>query len=138
VIIVDDTDPGFSVVGAWPVYSGPPYPAYNGGFHYNAAGVGNDVATFRPSLPVAGNYEVFIWFGTSPIGATNAPWTVNYDGGTQTTLVNLQGPAGEGGYWISLGVYPFAAGTSGTIVTTDNANDYVVADAVRLLQVGGP
>jgi hypothetical protein len=137
-IIVDDTDPEFSTIGAWLIYSGPPYPSFEGGFHYNDPGVGNESATFRPNLPVAGDYEVFIWFGTSPYGATNAPYTVHYDGGSQTTLVNLLGPAGEGGYWYSLGVYPFADGTSGSIVITDNANGYVIADAVRLLLVGGP
>ncbi|MFZ5917067.1 MAG: hypothetical protein ACOYZ7_09055 [Chloroflexota bacterium] len=137
-IIVDNADPGFAITGFWLTYSGPPYPAYNGSFRYHAAGSGSNTATFRPAVPAAGDYEVFIWFGTSPYGATNAPWTVNYDGGAHTVTVNLLGPAGEGGYWLSLGVYPLAAGTAGTVVTTDNANGYVIADAIRLLQVGGP
>ena len=134
---MDNADPDFSITGFWLTYSGSTYPAYNGGFRYHAAGVGNNSATFRPSVPVADYYQVSIWFGTSPYGATDAPWTINYDGGSHTVTVNLLGPAG-GGYWLSLGSYPFAAGTAGTVVTTDDANGYVVADAIRLLQVGGP
>jgi len=137
-IIIDNTDPGFSVAGFWLTYSGAPYPHYGVDFRYSPAGAGDDTATFRPNITVAGDYEVFIWFGTSPYGATDAPWTINYDGGSHTVTVNLLGPAGGGGYWLSLGSYPFAAGTAGTVVTTDDANGYVVADAIRLLQVGGP
>ena len=137
-IVIDNTDPGFSVAGFWLTYSGAPYPHYGVDFRYSPAGVGNDTATFRPNITVAGDYEVFIWFGTSPEGATNAPYTVQHAGGATVVPVNMNGPAGEGGYWTSLGIYTFETGTSGLVQLFDDANGYVVADAIRLLQVGGP
>jgi len=48
----------------------------------------------------------------------------------------MQGPAGGGGSWYSLGTYDLAAGTAGSVVLSDDANGYVVADAVRFQEVG--
>ena len=136
-MIVDNADPGFSVVGSWLTYSGSTYPTYGTSFRYDEAGSGSERAIFTPGLPYAGSYEVFIWWGTSPYGATNAPYTVNHLGGATTVRVNLLGPAGQGGEWMSLGVYEFAAGTGGSLVVSDDANAYayVIADAVRFTQV---
>jgi hypothetical protein len=47
----------------------------------------------------------------------------------------------RGGQWNILGTYPFAAGTSGYVVMTDDATDalipggntYIVADGIRLV-----
>lgn len=135
-MIVDNTDPGFSVVGSWFTYSGPIYPYYGTGFRYDEGGTGSERATFVPDLPRAGRYEVLIWWGTSPDGATNAPHTVHHLSGTTAVQVNMRGPAGEGGVWYSLGTYDFAAGTAGSVVISDDADGYVVADAVRFLEVG--
>jgi hypothetical protein len=137
-ITVDNTDSGFSVVGSWLTYSGPLYPHYGTDFRYDEAGTGSEWATFVPNLPRAGRYEVFTWWGTSPDGATDAPYTVHHLGGATTVRVNLRGPAGEGGVWYSLGAYDFAAGTVGSVVIDDDADGYVVADAVRFLEAGPP
>jgi hypothetical protein len=106
------------------------YPAYNDSFRFAAAGTGTATATFAPAIPVAGNYEVFVWQWTFPTGASNTPHTIAYPGGSTTILVNQQGAIG-GGAWLSLGTYPFAAGTGGTVTITNNANGQVVADAIR-------
>ena len=75
-----------------------------------------------------------MWWGTAPTGATNQPITVNYDGGSTTIRVNFLGGL-SGGEWRSLGVFNFTAGTSGSLVTSDDADAYVGADAVRWVQV---
>lgn len=134
-MIVDNTDSGFSVVGSWLIYSGPLYPYYGTSFRYDEAGSGSERATFTPDLPQAGDYEVFIWWGTSPDGATDGPYTVNHLGGATTVRVDMQGPVGGGGEWLSLGVYEFSAGTDGSVMLSDDANGYVVADAVRFTEV---
>jgi len=132
--VVDNLDSGFSTVGSWILYSGGGYPCYGPNFVYSFPGTGADQAVFRPTLPVAGDYEVLIWWGTTPSGATNQPFVVNYNGGSTTTRVSFRGATG-GGEWRSLGVFPFAAGTSGSVVTRDDADSYVGADAVRWVQV---
>jgi hypothetical protein len=43
---------------------------------------------------------------------------------------------GSGGEWLSLGVYEFAAGTDGSVTVSDDANGFVVADAVRFTEMG--
>jgi hypothetical protein len=37
----------------------------------------------------------------------------------------------NGGQWNLLGTYPFAAGTSGSVVLSDEADEYVIADAIK-------
>ena len=135
-VIVDNTDPGFSVIGSWLTYSGPAYPYYGADFRYKGAGSGGELATFVPNLPRAGRYEVFTWWGTSPLGATDAPYTINHLDGATTVPVNVQGTAGDGGSWYSLGIFDLAAGAASSVVLSDDANGYVIADAVRFQEVG--
>ncbi len=132
---MDNVDSDFSSAGSWLSNSDPTYPFYGSNFLYNFPGTGADWATFRPNLPVAGNYEVFLWYGTAPGTATNQPFTVNYNGGSMTTLINVNGNFG-GGEWLSLGIFNFAAGTSGNVTTNDDADGVVGADAVRFVEVG--
>lgn len=85
---------------------------------------------WRPDIEIAGDYNVYYWLpdGTSN-RATDAPFTVYYNGGSQTFYVNQQLP---GGSWIKLGTFDFAIGTSGYVELTNNANNsYVIADAVK-------
>jgi hypothetical protein len=132
-IIIDNLDTGFTVSGLWNTNTSTRYPSYNGGFRSANAGTGSRTAAFTPNITEPGDYEVFIWFFTTTGSATNAPHTINYNGGSTTVLVNRQGPTG-GGYWFSLGVFNFAPGTSGSVVLTNNANGVVVADAVRFVK----
>jgi uncharacterized repeat protein (TIGR01451 family) len=132
-IIVDNLDPEFTTSGWWNTYSGTRYPSYNDSFRYTREGSGERQATFTPNIVNAGDYEVFIWYFTTPGSATNTPYTINFNGGSTTIRLNCQGDIG-GGYWYSLGVYNFASGTSGNIVISNDADGYVEADAVRLLQ----
>jgi hypothetical protein len=129
-IIVDNLDNSFSTIGYWGLYSGTKYPSYNLGFRYTPSGIGNRQATFRPDLPVEGNYEVYIWFFTTAQSATNSLFQINYNGGSSTVYVNRYAPSIGGGYWYSLGIYNFLSGTSGYVMLSNNADGKVDADAI--------
>lgn len=116
----------------WNTGSNPNYPYFGTNYRFTGPGNGSRQAIFTPTLPEAGTYEVFVWFFTSPASGTNVPHTVNFSGGSTTVLVNRQGSAG-GGFWLSLGTFNFAAGTSGSVVITNDADGFAVADAVRFV-----
>jgi hypothetical protein len=129
-VIVDTADSEFTTVGAWLPSSDPFYPYYGSEFYYSLAGTGENYATFRPNLPVSGDFEVFIRYATTPAGSTNQPFTINYSGGSTTVRINFQGGV-SGAQWLSLGVFPFVQGTSGSVVTSNDSDSYAGADAVR-------
>jgi hypothetical protein len=121
-VIVDN--PAASFVGDW----GTSPSGYDGDYRWNAAGDGSDTATWTPNLPAADTYNVHAWWNASPNRATDSPYTIYYDGGSETIDVNQQI---NGNQWNLLGTYPFAAGTSGYVVLSDDANQYVIADAIK-------
>jgi len=101
---------------------------YGGDFRWHAAGDGSCTATWRPDISQADTYNVYAWWKASSNRATNAPYTIYYDGGSQTVKVNQEI---NGSQWNYLGNFSFAAGTSGYVVLSDEANEYVIADAVK-------
>jgi hypothetical protein len=101
---------------------------YKGAYRWHAAGTGSCTATWTPDL-TADTYSVSAWWKASPNRATNAKYTVfYYDGGSETHVKDQEI---NGGTWNLLGTYPFAAGTSGYVVLSDDANEYVIADAIK-------
>lgn len=133
-IIVDNPDATYG--GDWPTVQGdplgiPPTYPYGGNFQENTIPADGDTATWTPNITQAGDYRVYArWTADTTDGATNAPYTINYDGGSEQVTVNQQA---NGDRWILLGTYRFTAGTSGSVVLTDNANGVVIADAVMWL-----
>jgi hypothetical protein len=57
---------------------------------------------------------------------------VNYNGGSPTFDVNQKV---NGGQWNLLGTFNFVAGTSGTVVLTDDADGVVIADGLKFKPV---
>lgn len=127
-MIMDNDEAAYE--GDWPLIEGNPE-AYGGDFQYNESdpGVGEDTATWTPYIPVAGDYKVYAWWVAHANRATNAPYTITYDGGSEEVRVDQQI---DGGQWNLLGTYYLDVGTSGSIVLSDDANGYVVADAIKL------
>ena len=108
---------------------------YNGSLRYHAAGSGADTATWQATGLPAGYDTVQATWNASSNHASNAPYSI-YDGSTllKTVLVNQQ-PAPSGDTTLGCVVFQNLATvhmTSGTlsVVLSDNANGYVVADAV--------
>jgi hypothetical protein len=131
-IYLDNVEAVFTEV--WSYYSGHPQ-EFAGGFRYTAAGTGSATAVWTPTIPVAGQYEVYAWWvdNAPAYRASNAPYTIFYDGGSQTVRVDQSTNGPGGGKWNLLGTYTFAAGTSGFVQLSDDANNYVVADAIKLV-----
>ena len=87
-------------------------------------------ATYTPNIPVSGSYGIYEWHTAGSNRCSSVPFTVSYDGGSQTYSVNEQA---NGGKWNLLGTLPFVAGTSGSLqISNVNTNgNVVIADAVR-------
>ncbi len=138
-IIEDVVSPtGVNIVGPWIVqssgdnggtggYNGPEY------LSDNKVNKGQCTAQFVPTIPSAAYYDVYMYWLSSPHGATNTPIVINYQGGTAQLTVNQQH---QGGQWVYVGTFPFAAGTSGSLMITNAASTTgygVIANAVRFV-----
>ncbi len=137
--VVDNASAGFSVVGpgTWNTSTtAGTGPYYGSDFRYIGAGTGLNSATWTPSLPSAGNYDVYIWHTAKPataptLYATDAQFTITHSGTTEPPVTdNL---TQDGGTWHKLGTYAFNALGSENVTLTDEANGNVVADAVAFL-----
>jgi hypothetical protein len=132
-IVVDDDDADMK--GVW---SPSTHGAYvgSGYVHDRNDYKGKLSATFVPTLPAAGEYEVRLIFPPASNRSTAAPVTVNYAGGSKTVPVN-QRELPKGQPAVSLGVFRFEAGKKGS-VTISNAGTrgHVVVDAVQFVPKG--
>ena len=114
--------------------------AYDLDYDDHTAGNGSDSATWTFTNIPAGSYQVFAHWVQFVNRATNAPYTI-YDGSTPqgTVQVNQQlapvGDLSEGVTWQSLGTFNNSTGTL-TVRLGDNANGYVIADAIRIVRGG--
>lgn len=131
-LIVDDADgTGWVTIdGEW--YLGDSLSGYWGtGYRDNRkTDQGSKSVVFRPFLPDADEYTLYIrhtqWYKQD----TNVPVTVTHSTGETTVYIDQ---SSGGGIWHSLGAFTFSAGTNGTIrVGTQNTTGYVIADAIRL------
>ncbi len=98
------------------------------------AGATPNSATWTPNVAQAGQYQVYARWTQHPNRATNATYTVSHAGGTTPVTLDQQQ---NGGVWNSLGTFTLGPGTAHKVTLTDQANGYVVADAVRFVPLGG-
>lgn len=132
-IIVDNVAPDFTTTGTWPVSANPtPYGANS---QTNATGIGLDRATWRPTLPLSGTYEVSAWWVEASNRANNAPYSIVHRNGTSVVARDQTQP---GSGWQSLGSFEFLNGNGHTVFLRDNAQSsrVVSADAVRFVRTG--
>jgi hypothetical protein len=142
VRIVDDGDvPGYSEsASGWFGVASAQYPGYGGDWRYHAAGSGTGVATWSATGQGAGRYEVLVTWAPFSNRASNAPFSV-YDG-----------VALEGVFPINQRLEPRADATVGgrpfqrlgtfnlsespRVTLSNNADGYVIADAVQFVRRG--
>ena len=125
------------VVGAWSSASGST-DKYSSDYLFKSQGTGAAYVQYSPWIATAGSFEVYAWWPQGSNRSTNAPFTINYNGGSQTVFANQKI---NGGKWNLLGVFSFAAGNSGNITISDNfpdATQVVMADAIKLVAVPPP
>jgi len=137
VQVLDNGSPGYSASGGWTYYAGI---GYQNDLEYKAAGTGSGVASWSFSLPTSGTYRISTTWQTHSNRATNSPYRI-YNGAAQpsnllaTVRVNQEVSPGdlvEGGVgWKHLGQFTFT-GESLTVTLADDANEFVIADAVRV------
>lgn len=132
-LILDNTDAtGVSITGSWIASV-----AVTGYYGSNAIHDNNDKSSvksvrYTPGLPLTSSYEVFARWPALSNRSNNVPIDINYAGGAVRKYVNQQI---NGGQWMSLGIFPFNAGSSGSIVISNaSTSGYVFADAIRFVQ----
>jgi hypothetical protein len=136
-IIVDDTQA--KLVGNWKKSTYSSNYFGEGYIHNDQQGVGEKSATFTPTLPHAGEYEVRFAFAGSGGRATNVPIVVRHAKGEERLTVDQTKPAPIDQLWLSLGKFPFEKGTAGSVtVETTDTNGYVLADAMQFLPTDQP
>ncbi len=97
--------------------------------HDGDTGKGTKSATFTPSIPQRGKYEVFINFTAGTNRPPNVPVDIIHENGTSTVTVNQQI---NNGTWVSLGRYNFSAGSAGkAVIRTAGTTGVVIADAFK-------
>ena len=96
-------------------------------------GAAPNTATWTPAIAASGNYRVYAKWTAHANRATDATYTVVHASGSTPVTVNQQT---NGGQWNLLGTFAFTAGASGRIELTDQANGYVIADAIKLVPEG--
>lgn len=127
-IVVDNDSPSYLELGEW-------FTSANNGFYGNSSrwsytGVGNKQALFRPRLDSGGTYDVYAWWVAGSNRAPDTEILIVHDSGTTSVLVDQRQ---NGSKWNYLGSFPFAPGTAGRVIVTNNGapNAVVSADAVR-------
>lgn len=131
IITIDN--PAASYSGSWATASSSS-DRYGADYLYASVSTTVKTVTFTPNIPVAGTYNVYEWHPQGTNRVTAAPVTVNYSGGSQTYYVNQQS---GGGAFNLIATKPFAAGTSGSVVISNQGSGgtNVMADAVQLRSV---
>nr|MBA2394942.1 peptidoglycan DD-metalloendopeptidase family protein [Ktedonobacteraceae bacterium] len=154
-ILVDDGDKNWSSTGKWTVDR--TKDDINGDLHwtYTSSDATTATATWRPTIPKEGDYEVGVYIDLTYASSSWVPFTVNSArssnvkaGVSHTVYVdeshvgNFEGPFGTlntGSQWISIGTYHFKAGNAGSVVmnnATGEAGQEIAADGVEFVPVG--
>jgi hypothetical protein len=135
-IVVDET--AATLVGRWQYSTHtPPYVGL-GYLHDQKEGKGEKSATFTPTLPRDGLYEVRIAHCYNVRRSTNAPITIRHAAGETIVRINLQTVPEHDRLFHSLGTFRFKAGREGWVRVTNDGTDtkhVVIADAVQWLEV---
>ena len=105
-------------------------------FASTSAGGNTATATFTPLLPIAGNYNVYIWYSEGTNRSTNVPVTTTYQGGSVSTNINQSVP---GGQWQLIAANKFfLAGATGFVRISNGTGEtgkVVIADAMEWVYV---
>jgi len=137
--IIDNNDAGYSTSGTWNYVSG--FGGYNDDYEYSAKGTGSDTATWSFSTP-PGVYLVAATWTTHENRATDAPFTIK-DGSTVLETVDVDQEvapsdfADDGVNWHILGTYSITSGSL-VVVLSDDADDFVIADAIWIEEQSTP
>jgi len=137
-VIVDDQSGGFVKGGTaayWHEWAG----GYNNHMWWTYTNVStiDDHATWTPSLPATGRWQVWVFIPSNYASTTNARYTVYYQGSSTTVGVNQNIYYNA---WVSLGTWTFSSGSSGRVylgdATGESSAHWIGFDAVKWVWVG--
>jgi len=129
-VVADDEGPEFTIIsGDWGSGEETERGCYGTSVHWANAGGGAE-ARWTLKIPASGDYEVFARWTQYGNRATNTPYTIQDADGVDTVRVNQQKGGGE---WNSLGIYTFSQDKPAVITITNDADQFVIADAVKLV-----
>jgi hypothetical protein len=135
-ITIDNTDPDFRIVsGDWNESTRDPF-FYLTNYLWNARGDGSDKVEWRLDIKKTGRYDVYVrWVASSPGDrASNAPYTLQSGSETRVIRVNMKDLTKQG-KWVKIGEMVFTVGQDNKIILSDDADNSVVADAVKVVYV---
>lgn len=141
-VLVDDRDSGYVQYGDWTAEEGLGLGGTSRRHASAEPSITEDTAwaEWTPTLPYDGMWEVMAWMPLSDeqnAFARNTIYKVNHAEG-QSMARRSQHDAIQG--WMSLGVFPFSAGSSGSVrlgtATGDAIRSQIWADAVRFVWRG--
>jgi murein DD-endopeptidase MepM/ murein hydrolase activator NlpD len=126
-VVVDDRSSGFSLYGPsayWHQYSGG-YASHFWWTYTNGSTVSN-YAIWKPSLPVSGNWTVYVFVPSPDATTTSARYRITYfvpdnlsGGGDLQSTTRIINQNNYYNTWVPLATEYFKAGTSGFVTLTD-------------------
>lgn len=131
--VTDDSDAAFYAEGPWKI-SRSSSGFIGDSYHVIAGGSGDNYAVWN--LETIQEYEIFARWAAHSNRASDAKFVIHHINNagelvTETVTVNQKQ---NGGKWMSLGRYRMS-NLTGRVTLADNANGFVVADAVRFVPV---
>ncbi len=133
-IVIDNTEA--KVNGLWqhstssPVFIGVDY------LHNEEYGSPEKSVTFEFLVPQEGEYDVRLGYPSNPNRASNVTVDIESKTGKSSTNVNQKKTPPISNAFVSLGAYEFSPKSPGRVtIQTENANGYVIADAVWIVRV---
>jgi len=139
VVTADNADETFFTTGYWRGPSSDYTTAWANTYRYsNDSG---STATWPLDIPTDGNYYAYAWVRNSSRYATDAPYTIYYNDGTDSLTVDMNQKS-NGGKWVLLngpnadGSFPFQA--SSTTHNIPRAHYYIEKDGhIYLVELDG-
>lgn len=135
-IVVDDAEA--RAEGEWVISTSAARFVGNGYRHdaYGSSVVAEEKRLVFPvNLPESGSYEVRFAFPAHGNRASNAKVRLQTASGDVEVKVNQRERKGDENGFVSLGVHAFSKGASEVSVSNEEADGYVVADAIQFLPV---
>lgn len=129
-VVVDNPSTGFAASSSWWASTSQP-DRYGNDYRVRAAAATSDMAEWKATLETR-EYEVFVWYSQGANRVSAAPYLVFHKNGTTKKHVDQRT---NGGRWVSLGTYPFAAGNASRVGLScwTSSGQYVIADAVKFV-----
>ena len=138
-LIVDNGDPDFATNGNWLIANDQGFEA---DVHFIAAGTGQNTATWTFANLAAGDFRVSVTYSPQGNRATDASFRL-LDQATllQTAVINQELAPNDfsdlGAFWEDLATVTVNSGTL-IVELSNNADEFVIADAVRVERIGAP